>query len=114
MARPHEEMRLDSAKQRVYVLKERLGGGGFASVWRALDEETNDSYAIKIFETTGSLETPEQAEEASRRELVALMDIRGSNCPYLIRVDEAFKDIASGLYCIVMNLVEGDSLKDRM
>lgn len=114
MARPYEEMRLEGVKQRVYVLQTRLGGGSFASVWRALDQETHDSYAIKIFETGGSLESPEQAEKASGREVAVLMAVRALNCPYLIEMDEAFKDLASGLYCVVMKLVEGETLKDRM
>lgn len=116
MAPPYENMRLEGVKERAYVLKEKLGGGSFASVWRALDQETHDSYAIKIFETGAkrSLETPEQAEEACAREVAVLIAIRDLRCPYLIRIDESFKDVASGLYCIVMNLVEGDSLKGRM
>jgi serine/threonine protein kinase len=106
-------MRLVGVKRRIYELKRRLGAGSFASVWRAEVSAAN-LHAIKIFELSGSLDTPEDVEEACKRETAVLTDILKLGCPYLIQMDEAFKDVESGLHCIAMTLVEGSSLHERM
>lgn len=107
-------MQLIGAKMRTYELKGWLGSGSFASVWRAEDPATHALYAIKIFELGDSLETTKDVEKAHEWERAVLTDIRELRCPYLIRMDETFKDVESGLYCIAMTLVEGSSLHERM
>jgi serine/threonine protein kinase len=112
--KPEAGMRLRGVKGRIYELNRPLGAGSFASVWRAEDPATNARYAIKIFEIGGSLETTADLEEANERERAVLTDLLKLQCPFLIRMDEAFKDVDSGLYCIAMTLVEGSSLHERM
>lgn len=111
---PKVGMRLESVKGRVYELNRLLGAGSFASVWRAENSATNVHHAVKIFQLRGSLETTADVEEAYERERAALIDILKLGCPYLIQMDEAFKDVQSDLHCIAMTLVEGSSLHERM
>lgn len=107
-------MELESNKDRTYELKKRLGRGSFASVWKAEDTREHTLSAIKVFELHDALATIEELKKAFGREREVLSEIRHLGCPHLVRMTESFEDEATGLYCIVMTLVEGSSLQDRM
>lgn len=107
-------MRLQGFKERIYILKDKLGSGSFASVWRTEVQGTGLTFAIKIFEVRDALGDVADVKEAYGREATVLMDVRDARCPHVIRIEEHFEDAETGLFCIVMNLVEGSSLQDRM
>jgi serine/threonine protein kinase len=107
-------MTLEGVKDRKYVLKARLGSGSFASVWRAEIKETNECFAIKVFEIREALGSVEDAKRAYAREAAVLMDVRDAHCPHVVRIEENFEDEESGLCCIVMTLVEATSLQERV
>jgi serine/threonine protein kinase len=118
MAAPAAGLELLSATKRVYKLKACMGEGFFASVWRAEDQETHASYAIKIFsvaeDSTDPLSYAMATKEHFNDGVVALMRIRHLRHPHLARLEESFQDAATGLYCIVMDLVEGRTLAEIM
>lgn len=114
MVAPTVGMELQGIKERKYELKERLGGGSFASAWRAEVSDIRTPFAIKIFQIGDALADMVDVEQAWGREVQVLTDIRDAQCPHLVRLHESFKDEGSGLCCIVMNLVAGSSLQDRM
>jgi serine/threonine protein kinase len=106
--------RLQGFKERIYILKDKLGSGSFASVWRAEVQGTGFTFAIKIFEVRDALGGAADVKEAYGREATVLMDVRDARCPHVIRIEEHFEDAETGLFCIVMNLVEGSSLEKCM
>jgi serine/threonine protein kinase len=107
-------LKLRGNKDRTYELKTHLGSGSFASVWRAEDMSTQTLSAVKVFELHDALGTIEDLKKAFGREREVLSEIRSLGCPHLVRMLESFKDEKTGLYCIVMTLVEGRSLETRM
>ncbi|MCK6519055.1 bifunctional serine/threonine-protein kinase/formylglycine-generating enzyme family protein, partial [Myxococcota bacterium] len=64
-----------------YELLERIGQGGFAAVWRALDRETNKIVALKVLH-------PHWADQPSRRDrfVRGAQVMRTLNHPHLLRV----------------------------
>jgi serine/threonine protein kinase len=107
-------LELESDKDRTYKLNMCLGRGSFASVWRAEDMRGHTLSAIKVFELRDALGTIEDLKKAFGREREVLSEIRNLDCPHLVRMLESFEDEDTGLCCIVMTLVEGNSLQERM
>lgn len=70
-------------------------------------------HTSKIFESGVTLTTDEDLKQAYEREVALLHDVHVLRCPHIIRMDESFRDGATGLYCIVMGLA-GEALQQRM
>lgn len=86
-----------------YRLLARLGEGTFSTAWRALDEETGGQVAVKVLreDRAGSSALPAEA--------AALRDVMHPNVVRLLDVGTEGRQT-----CLVMELVEGGSLADRI
>jgi len=98
-----------------YELLSRLGGGGMGEVYKALDRLTQsqqdpDPYvAIKILKP--ELQQNRIAVMALQREAARARRLTHSN---ILRIHQFEKDTSSGLYFIVMELLEGRALHSIM
>jgi tetratricopeptide (TPR) repeat protein/tRNA A-37 threonylcarbamoyl transferase component Bud32 len=90
-----------------YQLLERIGGGGMGDVYRARDDHLGRDVAIKILRA-GSLDDA-TARSRLQREAHALSKL---NHPHIATVFDFGSD--AGVDFIVMELVEGDNLKDLL
>jgi tRNA A-37 threonylcarbamoyl transferase component Bud32 len=90
-----------------FTLGERLGRGGFASVYAATDERLKRRVAVKILRT--ELDEVPGARERFRREAEAVAALRHPHIIPIYSVGEA-----EGLAFFVMPLVEGGSLAERL
>lgn len=90
-----------------YEIIEKLGSGGMAEVYRAIDRELKRHVAIKVLHTRFGRDS--QFIERFRREARAAA---GLNHPNVVQVyDWGQQD---GIYFIVMELFEGQSLKEAI
>lgn len=90
-----------------YRLVERLGAGGMAAVYRALDEETleeREPVAVKVLHGRPSRD----AEERFRREAMVCSRL---NHPNLVRILDAGDQ--DGVLYLAMELVRGQTLRGR-
>ena len=89
-----------------YRIGERLGRGGMADVYRAMDELLGRDVAVKIIRPgVDGVASPERA----RGEMSALATL---NHPSLVTLLDARLDNADGQDYLVMELVEGPTLSD--
>lgn len=73
-------------------------------MWRAEGEASHAPYAVRVFKLQPSLRQKESC----------LLDLEELCCRNLPRIEEAFVDATHGLYCIVMELVDGTTLEQLM
>lgn len=90
-----------------YKIVERLGGGGMSVVWKAYDLVLDRNVALKVLR-------PEMSEDDEfisrfRREAQSVASL---SHPNIVNIYDVGED--SGLYFIVMELVEGETLRDRL
>jgi serine/threonine protein kinase len=90
-----------------YRILQPLGQGGMARVYRAFHPQLNRFVAIKVLR--GDLADQEEMLARFRREAQAVAALRH---PHIIQVFDF--DVQDDLYYMVMELVEGDTLKTRM
>lgn len=90
-----------------YRLEELVGRGGMAAVWRATDVEFDRAVAVKVLHARHT----EDQEFAERFRREARVVARLSH-PHLVRLLDAGEEEA-GPY-LVLELVEGETLKDRV
>ena len=90
-----------------YQLDEKVGSGGMSSVYRAFDPTLERWVAIKLMHRDISTD-PDQLERF-RREARAVAQL---NHPHVVTVIDAGED--DGAPYIVLELVEGETLKDRI
>jgi len=89
-----------------YRLGELLGSGGVAEVYRAVDERLERGVAVKLFR--GDVAQELQRHEDEMRTLARL------NHPSLVTVFDAGTDPTTGHPYLVMELVEGSTLSERL
>jgi eukaryotic-like serine/threonine-protein kinase len=90
-----------------YVITGRLGAGGMGVVYRARDEKLARDVAIKMLQR--GLLTSDEARARFRREAQALAKLNHAHIAAVYDVIEQ-----DGADCIVMELVEGESLATKL
>ncbi|MGI6643866.1 MAG: Stk1 family PASTA domain-containing Ser/Thr kinase [Bacillota bacterium] len=90
-----------------YKILERLGGGGMSVVWKAYDLVLDRNVALKVLR-------PEMSEDDEfisrfRREAQSVASL---SHPNIVSIYDVGED--SGLYFIIMELVEGETLRDML
>lgn len=86
-----------------YITRGNPRSGGLATVYRAIDMESEEPVALKVFATGDG--TDEVIEESFRREVQALSDLRHPN---IVRILDAGRDEENAAHYIVMEWVEND------
>jgi serine/threonine protein kinase len=90
-----------------YVLDQRLGSGGFGTVWRARHSDSGEMVAIKILHDRYAGEDAQRA----RAEIEALAAAAASRSEHVVRVlGGAMQPVPH----IVMEYVEGTNLRDEI
>ena len=90
-----------------YRLERRIGQGGMAEVWVALDEQLDRRVAVKWLRP--NLATDPVVAERFRREAIAVARL---NHPNIVSVHDVFEH--DGRQAVVMELVEGRSLRQLL
>jgi eukaryotic-like serine/threonine-protein kinase len=90
-----------------YRLEARIGSGGMATVYRALDETLERQVAVKLMNREVASDSDQL--ERFRREARALAQL---SHPHIVRVIDAGED--DGRPYIVLEYIEGETLKDRI
>jgi len=91
-----------------YQLEDKLGEGGMAEVFRARDTETGCLVAVKILHA--SIAANPEAVERTKREGKLLSELDN---PAIVQV-ETYGQLDDGCVYLVMELLEGETLGDRM
>ncbi len=90
-----------------YQLREQLGHGGMASVYRAYHPQLDRFVAVKVLR--GELVDDPEFLARFQREAKIVASLRHAN---VVQVYDA--DMQDGIYYMVMELLEGDTLKARL
>src|SRR5829696_5739891 len=90
-----------------YRLDRRIGQGGMAEVWVALDVQLDRKVAVKWLKP--SLATDSVVAERFRREAIAVARLTHPN---IVAVHDVFED--QGRQAVVMQLVDGKSLRQLL
>jgi eukaryotic-like serine/threonine-protein kinase len=90
-----------------YRLEQRIGAGGMSTVYRAVDETLQRSVAVKVMNREVAQDSAQL--ERFRREARAVAQL---SHPNIVGVIDAGED--SGHPYIVFELIEGETLKDRL
>jgi serine/threonine protein kinase len=90
-----------------YVIAERLGAGGMGEVYRARDTRLERDVALKVL--TGDAMAAPDARRQLRKEALALSRLNHPNIATVHDFDEA-----EGLAFVVMELVAGQDLRERL
>lgn len=86
-----------------FLILEKLGSGGFATVYRAWENELKRWVALKVFE-----ETDADYESLGSNEATITANLEG--CSNTVKI----YGIKSSPLCIVQEFIGGDSLEDRL
>ncbi|MFH8682237.1 serine/threonine-protein kinase [Streptomyces lydicus] len=95
-----------------YRLEEALGGGGFGRVWRAHDRTLDVEVAVKEVWLPPAASEAEHAQRLVRAEREARNAAKLRSHPHVVAVHDVV--IEDGAPWIVMELVEGANLADRL
>jgi len=90
-----------------YLVGDLLGRGGVASVYRATDTALGREVAVKVFRGAEGLDDPER-----RRSETALLASLAH--PSLVMLHDAVREPGTGREFLVMELVEGPNLHERL
>ncbi|MFI6930023.1 protein kinase [Streptomyces sp. NPDC050287] len=96
-----------------YRLIERIGSGGMGTVWRARDELVEREVAVKQPRLPGDPEDEEHRRAAHRLYREARAAARVDH-PAAVSIHDVVVEEADGLPWIVMELVQGESLYERL
>jgi hypothetical protein len=95
-----------------YRLVDRLGSGAFGQVWRAYDMHLGVDVAVKQVLLPMDGKGPQAAERVARAAREARNTARLRDCPNIVTVHDVH--IENGAPWIVMQLVKGESLAERL
>ncbi|WP_194914309.1 protein kinase domain-containing protein [Catenulispora rubra] len=95
-----------------YRLVDRLGSGAFGQVWRAYDMHLGVDVAVKQVLLPMEGKGPQAAERVARAAREARNTARLRDCPNIVTVHDVH--IENGAPWIVMQLVKGESLAERV
>jgi len=95
-----------------YHVEEVIGRGGFAAVYRATDERLGRTVAVKVI--TQSASNPEMRAEMQRRFEREARAIAMLHHPNVVTVFDFGADPDLGLDFLVMELLQGEVLSDRL
>ncbi|GLF97925.1 serine/threonine-protein kinase [Streptomyces yaizuensis] len=111
----------ENAQQRVvdgrFALEARLGGGGMGTVWRARDLVLDRAVALKEVRPPDPLlaeEDPEGARTLRERVLREARALARVEHPNVVTIHHVVESGDSGYPWLVMELVTGGSLQDRL
>jgi serine/threonine protein kinase len=90
-----------------YKLTEKLGGGGMSVVWKAYDLVLDRNVALKVLRPEMS-----EDEEFIRRFRREAQSVASLSHPNIVNIYDVGED--RGLYFIVMELIEGETLRDKL
>jgi beta-lactam-binding protein with PASTA domain/tRNA A-37 threonylcarbamoyl transferase component Bud32 len=90
-----------------YKLIEKLGGGGMSVVWKAYDLVLDRNVALKVLRPEMS-----EDEEFIRRFRREAQSVASLSHPNIVNIYDVGED--RGLYFIVMEFIEGETLRDLM
>ncbi|WP_030671609.1 serine/threonine-protein kinase [Streptomyces cellulosae] len=96
-----------------YRLIERIGSGGMGTVWRARDELVEREVAVKQPRLPGDPEDEEHRRAAHRLYREARAAARVDH-PAAVSIHDVVVEEADGLPWIVMELIHGESLYERL
>ena len=93
-----------------YQVHERVGSGGFGTVYRVTDTHFDDVEALKVFDRKRfDARESEEAMERFAREAKLLRRL-GKQTPHIVSVTNFVKDDEAGLFYFTMEYVEGNNL----
>ncbi|MFD0276152.1 serine/threonine-protein kinase [Kitasatospora sp. NPDC127111] len=95
-----------------YRLVKRLGAGGFGQVWQATDTTLHVDVAVKQVWLEPSMSPARTAERLARAQREARSAARLRDHPHVVAVHDVV--VADGVPWMVMQLVSGSSLADRL
>ena len=87
-----------------YEKKALIGKGSFGNIYKVLDNENNNFYALKLITFVKNNELKIFKEEYEK-EVVAMKNIKNK---YIIELKDNFYDETNDGYCIVMELCDGN------
>ena len=87
-----------------YKVEEAIGKGGFGTIYKVIDNETNHPYALK-FITIVKKDKMETILEGFKKEIEVMKHIKNK---YIIELKDYFYYEKNKCYCIVMELCDGD------
>ena len=93
---------------RRYVVGERLGKGGSASVYRAYDEVLEENCALKVIHKEGGL----REDQLQRGKTEAQILIRRLKHPNIVEMTDA--NLERGMFYMAMELLPGRTLRDAL
>ncbi|MEU6236556.1 serine/threonine-protein kinase [Kitasatospora sp. NPDC047058] len=95
-----------------YRLVRRLGAGGFGQVWQATDTTLHVDVAVKRVWLEPSMTPAQTGERLARAQREARSAARLRDHPHVVAVHDVV--VADGVPWMVMQLVSGSSLADRL
>jgi serine/threonine-protein kinase len=97
-----------------YRLEKALGKGGMGTVWSATHVVTRKVVALKFLQKAGPLPGVEGADESARRRILReARAVCAVNHPHVVEVHDVL-ELEDGSPVLVMDLLEGESLGERL